>query len=142
MDRAALDWAIANHVPHGGWCPKGRRAEDGRLPRRYQLRETPSSGYSQRTRWNVRDSDGTLIFSGSKDLIGGTAMTVRTALRLGKPLLHLWPRRRAPGAKLRKFLEANRIRVLNVAGPRASEEAGLRDFVTAVLDAMVRANLS
>ena len=61
-DRAALDWAIERGIPHGGWCPRGRRAEDGRIDRRYALRETPAHDYQQRTRWNVRDSDGTLIF--------------------------------------------------------------------------------
>ena len=47
-DRAALDWAIANGVPHGGWCPKGRKAEDGPLPERYLLSETNSAGYLSR----------------------------------------------------------------------------------------------
>lgn len=46
VDRAALDWAIAHHVPHGGWCPKGRLASDGRLPDHYQLLETASAGYT------------------------------------------------------------------------------------------------
>jgi hypothetical protein len=41
VDRAALDWAIQRGIPHGGWCPRGRRAEDGRIPERYRLRETP-----------------------------------------------------------------------------------------------------
>jgi len=134
VDRAALDWAIAHRTPHGGWCPKGRLAEDGILPRRYKLKETLSSAYSQRTRWNVRDSDGTMIISGSRRLVGGSAFTERAALKLRKPLLHLWPRRRQPGAKLREFLKRHRITVLNVAGPRASEESDLRDFVFRVLD--------
>lgn len=54
-DRAALDWAIANNVPHGGWCPKGRKAEDGAIPAHYALKETPSASYLQRTEWNMRD---------------------------------------------------------------------------------------
>jgi hypothetical protein len=29
-DRAALDLAIERGIPHGGWCPKGRLAEDVR----------------------------------------------------------------------------------------------------------------
>ena len=62
-DRAALDWAIANGVPHGGWCPQGRRAEDGPMHDRYSLKETPSSSHTQRTEWNVRDSDGPVVFS-------------------------------------------------------------------------------
>lgn len=67
-DRAALDFAIAHDIPHGGWCPSGRLAEDGRIPSRYQLRETPSPDYAQRTEWNVRDSDGTVIFSSEDTL--------------------------------------------------------------------------
>jgi hypothetical protein len=46
-DRAALDWAIFHDIPHGGWCPKGRRAEDGKIPPQYQLTETPSASYLQ-----------------------------------------------------------------------------------------------
>ena len=53
-DRAALDWAIFRDIPHGGWCPKGRKAEDGKIPPHYQLTETPSASYLQRTEWNVR----------------------------------------------------------------------------------------
>jgi hypothetical protein len=56
-DRAALEWAIEYQVPHGGWCPKGRKAENGRIPDRFNLPETPSSDYLQRNEWNVRDSD-------------------------------------------------------------------------------------
>jgi hypothetical protein len=63
VDRAALDWAIARGIPHGGWCPAGRIAEDGMIPERYQLRETASPGYRERTRRNVEDSDGTLILN-------------------------------------------------------------------------------
>src|SRR2546423_13574935 len=58
-DRAALDFALAHKIPQGGWCPKGRRAEDGVIEPCYRLVETPSSRYSQRTAWNVRDSDAT-----------------------------------------------------------------------------------
>ena len=53
-DRAALDFAIAHGIPHGGWCPAGRRAEDGGLDPRYQLKETPSSNYTQRTEYVVK----------------------------------------------------------------------------------------
>src|SRR5262245_48879825 len=62
-DRAALDFAIKHDIRHGGWCPKGRRAEDGQIPERYALEETPSTNYLQRTEWNVRDSDATVIIS-------------------------------------------------------------------------------
>src|SRR5215469_17702424 len=74
-DRAVLDWAIDRGIPHGGWCPRGRRAEDAPLESRYGLKETPSEDYAQRTKWNVRDSDGTVIFSLKPQLIGGSELT-------------------------------------------------------------------
>jgi predicted Rossmann-fold nucleotide-binding protein len=62
-DRAALDFAIEHGIPHGGWCPRGRIAEDGPIPLCYSLRETPSRRYAQRTEWNVRDSHATVVFT-------------------------------------------------------------------------------
>src|SRR5690242_13207886 len=86
-DRAALDWAIAHKVPHGGWCPKGRKAEDGPIAAHYRLRETSEVYYAQRTKWNVRDSDGTVIFTISKRLLAGSHLTSACARVLGKPWL-------------------------------------------------------
>ena len=63
VDRAALDVALELGLPCGGWCPRGRRAEDGPIDPRYPLTETPWDGYPQRTEWNVRDADGTLILT-------------------------------------------------------------------------------
>src|SRR6478735_3602017 len=80
-DRAALDWAIAKGIPHGGWCPKGRKAEDGPIDNGYRLQETPSANYVQRTEWNVRDSDSTVIFSIGETLTGGSKKTVDLAGR-------------------------------------------------------------
>jgi hypothetical protein len=90
-DRAALDWALAHGVECGGWCPKGRRAEDGVIPIAYPLTETPSSDYAQRTEWNVRDSDATVIFSLAPRLTGGSRLTRDLAARHGRPFLHLHP---------------------------------------------------
>ena len=90
-DRMGLDWAIWHEIPHGGWCPKFRKAEDGKIPPQYQLTETPSSDYVQRTDWNVRDSDGTLIFSLGHKLSRGSAKTAFFAERHGKPFLHVHP---------------------------------------------------
>ena len=64
MDRAALDVALENDIACGGWCPKGRLAEDGPIDAKYPLTETESPLLTQRTEANVRDSDGTLILSG------------------------------------------------------------------------------
>ena len=135
-DRAALDWAIARGLRHGGWCPKGRRAEDGAIPRRYRLRETPSSVYVQRTEWNVRDSDATVIMSVSPTLTGGSRKTAEFAARHRRPWLHVSAAASAgrAGGELRSFLSEHRVAVLNVAGPRASVEPGIGDFVRATLD--------
>jgi hypothetical protein len=134
-DRAALDWAIDRGLPHGGWCPRGRRAEDGRIADRYRLTETPSDDYLQRTEWNVRDADGTVIVSLSPTLSGGSKKTAELAERHGKPWLHVARDASAgdPGERLRRFVREHGIRVLNVAGPRASTEPGIGPFVTATL---------
>lgn len=70
-DRAALDWAIFRDIPHGGWCPKGRKAEDGKIPPQYQLTETPSASYLQGTEWNVRDPDSAVSVTGAADPLAG-----------------------------------------------------------------------
>lgn len=138
VDRGALDAALAAGVPIGGWCPQGRRAEDGRLADRYPLRETPSADYAQRTAWNVRDSDATLILTFG-DLAGGTALTADEAQCQGRPLRieHL---DEAPNAaRVLGWIEGEGIAVLNVAGPRASEAPGIyaaaRAFMAELLGA-------
>ena len=134
-DRAALDWAIEHRLPHGGWCPRGRKAEDGPIDKRYLLKETPSDDYAERTEWNVRDADGTVAFSIKPMLAGGTFKTVRFAAAQGKPWVHICAAnqgRQAAGL-LRKFLQAHRIQVLNIAGPRASDEPEVGRFVRTVL---------
>ncbi len=88
VDRAALDAALQCGFPCGGWCPKGRRAEDGRIDDRYPLSETPKRRYQQRTEWNVRDSDGTLILA-TGELTGGTLLTARLAEEYERPLFYV-----------------------------------------------------
>jgi hypothetical protein len=134
-DRAAFDWAISHGVPHGGWCPKGRWAEDGPIASAYQVQETPSADPAQRTEWNVRDSDGTVIFSINQQLCGGSLLASEFASRYGKPCLHLSRQQRHPdpGGKLKEFILQNRIKVLNVAGSRASEEPEIVRFAQQVL---------
>jgi hypothetical protein len=144
VDRAALEWALSNGIPHGGWCPKGRKAEDGVIASQFQLTETGSENYFVRTRWNVRDADGTVIFSQNRKLTGGTRQTAEFAKQHGKPLLHLIPTLGANKAarQLERFLEEHGVAVLNVAGPRASEQPEIREFVKAVLSRALRSFLS
>ena len=130
VDRAALDVAIYLDIPHGGWCPRGRRAEDGRIPETYQLRETSSRDYATRTEQNIIDSDGTLILYARK-LSGGSGLTLRLAQQHHRPVLcvDLSPRADAEIKRdidqVTDWLQANGVRVLNVAGPRASTNANL-----------------
>lgn len=138
-DRAALDWAIEHDVPHGGWCPSGRRAEDGVIPERYRLQETPGRSYGQRTRWNVRDSDATLIVSLAAELSGGSLATQRWAEKKQRPCLHVHPHD-AWHERTAAFFETVPVEVLNVAGPRSSGAAGIELFVPDVLAHIFRAS--
>ncbi len=137
-DRAGLEFAIEHGLPYGGWCPRGRLAEDGPIPARYELRETPSSKYAQRTEWNIRDSDATLVMSISANPQGGTRLTMDLARKLGKPLLHL-SRESDVGttgelaSHVDTFLSENSVRILNVAGPRESQEPEIAAFVREVM---------
>ncbi len=131
MDRAALDAALAAGREIGGWCPSGRRAEDGCIPDQYPLHETPAATYAQRTRWNVRDSDATLILAAGP-LVRGTALTRQEAERLGRPLLVInlervvSPAEQAAAAdRIRDWVEDLGVMVLNVAGPRESSTPGI-----------------
>jgi len=124
VDRAALDVALERGVPCGGWCPRGRRAEDGPLPERYPLHETPREEYAQRTEWNVRDSDGTLVLTRGEPT-GGTALTVELAERLGKPCLVVDLNRPVEAAQVFNWVQTKSIGVLNVAGPRENSCPGV-----------------
>ena len=133
-DRAALDWAIARQVPHGGWCPAGRLAEDGLIPDRYQLRETPSVAYPERTRLNVEDSDATLIVS-PHSLEGGTLLTIKHAEEVDKPMLIVTRENEEDAPEfLRAFIQEHEVGILNVAGPRASGSAEVEAMVTHLFD--------
>lgn len=132
VDRAALDAALALGLACGGWCPRGRRAEDGPLDARYPLRETPERAYAQRSRWNVRDADATLLLARGA-FRGGSALTRRLARASGKPWLALDPWEAGAAARVRAWLAAERVRVLNVAGPRESQEPGVYARARALL---------
>jgi len=136
VDRAALDVALELGVPCGGWCPKGRLAEDGPIPERYPLRETRSARYARRTLFNVRDSDATLIVA-RRPLSGGTAYTEQVALEQERPYLVAAPDV-AEVPRIRAWLDANDILVLNVAGPRESGAPGIHVATRALLLALLR----
>lgn len=126
VDRGALDAAISMGIEHGGWCPKGRLSEDGRIPRRYQMVETKSSKYRERTEQNVLDSDGTLILFRAI-LSGGTELTRRLAVQYCKPHLLVDLAQPLDVSVIRQWLVAEAIQILNVAGPRESSTPGITD---------------
>lgn len=165
VDRAALDVAIEIGIPHGGWCPRGRRAENGIIPTHYQLKEIEGIDYSERTRKNIIESDGTLIVTGGP-LQGGTLLTfnlcnklsrpVRVILLPGQPNAHPpntqpWPNTQPSIAlpseeipqrddslqpdptSLWEWLTQYQVRILNVAGPRASKSPGIYERSKAYL---------
>lgn len=139
-DRSALDWARVRGVLHGGWCPEGRLAEDGSIDVAYRLTETPSGGYLQRTEWNVRDSCGTVIFSISESLTGGSLATQKFAETHGKPCLHL---SHAHGEeviveRLLEFIREYQIVVLNIAGSAANKEPEVGRLVHETLERAYR----
>ena len=146
VDRAALDFAIAHGVPYGGWCPKDGWAEDmveppGLLAHYPHLRETPDSDPKQRTRWNVRDADATLIFLPREGSASspGTAFAIACARGLARPFLtaHLWDE--DGSAKIREWLDSRATALaLNIAGPRESQAPGIYAAVRAALEAVGR----
>jgi predicted Rossmann fold nucleotide-binding protein DprA/Smf involved in DNA uptake len=140
VDRGVLDACLEKKSPCGGWCPKGRLAEDGRIDLKYPLKEAEKSSYDFRTRLNVMDSDGTLIIAQEK-LSGGTLLTWQTATELKKPVLISSPinhkKRDAETTKIRHWIKANNISVLNVAGPRKSEWKEGYDFAFQLVSALI-----
>jgi hypothetical protein len=123
VDRAALDAAAALGLAMGGWCPRGRRAEDGPIPEHYPLRETATGDYPQRTRLNVLMADATLVLS-AQPLSGGTALTARYALQHGRPCLVVDPTEHGALETVQVWLSEIEPMILNVAGPRESQQPG------------------
>ncbi|HNV20653.1 MAG: molybdenum cofactor carrier [Candidatus Hydrogenedentes bacterium] len=137
VDRAALDVAMRLGIGCGGWCPRGRLAEDGPLPANYPLKETPTPVYAERTEWNVRDSDGTLVLTWGPPA-DGTAFTVDMARKHGRPVLVIdLEAREARFEQVHTWLLENGIRTLNVAGPRESKCPGIYEDASAFLEALL-----
>lgn len=126
-DIAALDVALRFNFPHGGWCPLGRKSLEEPIPARYNLSETPSASYLQRTEWNVRDSDGTVVFTLVEEVTGRSLRTIGFVKKQRKPCLHLSREVGLFGYRdrselLQEFVREHGIRRLNVAGSRESKE--------------------
>ncbi|MFN3190977.1 MAG: putative molybdenum carrier protein [Aureliella sp.] len=135
VDRAALDFAIASQIEHGGWCPKGRLAEDGTIPQFYALTETESREYRVRTERNVVDSDGTLLLYRNR-LSGGTLLTHRYAKQHQRPVCRVRLERPGNWLAVIEWLKEHEIRILNVAGPRESSNPGVAADALRALEAL------
>ncbi|MGH7087534.1 MAG: putative molybdenum carrier protein [Stellaceae bacterium] len=140
VDRAALDVAIRRGIPHGGYCPKGRRSDSGRISDKYNLIETSSGDYPQRTAANVQHSDGTLIITRGAP-IGGTKRTIHYCRDGKKPRFVVDLRRKLKVQEFVAWISENEIRVLNVAGPRESGQPGIGKAAQGALDALFAALL-
>ena len=135
-DRAGLDFALEVGLEHGGFVVKGRKAENGRINDRYQLMELATTSYPVRTKRNVRESDGTAIFSLGTELSGGSILTLTYARNVKKLVVHLHASEKGkvdPAIELRRFIDSHRIEVLNVAGPRQTKGPGVYEFTLEVL---------
>jgi len=134
VDRGALDAAIALEIEHGGWCPRGRLAEDGRIPGKYRLAETSSPEYPARTEQNVIDSDATLIlFRGT--LRGGSRLTHHLAKKHCKPCFTVNLDQPVDTKDVAAWLHKHHVETLNIAGPRESSDTGIAQQA---FDVMIR----
>ena len=132
VDQAALTVALTLDIPHGGWCPEGRRCETGVIPSQFLLAEMPSPSYAARTRQNVLDSDATLIlYHGA--LSGGTLLTSQIAEQLKRPLFLLDLVKPLDLDQPREWLEEFAVATLNIAGPRESSCPGISQQAGRVL---------
>ena len=139
-DRAALDVALKLGIPYGGWIPKGRKTEKGPLPKKYQLQEMPTDSYEARTEKNVQDSDGTLIIARGK-LTGGTDYTRQMTLKRKKQILGIdlnLTGHYDAASLAASWIRLQHVQVLNVAGPRASEDRQIYSDVVIILEQVVQ----
>ena len=122
VDRAALDAAISLGLEHGGFCSKGRVAEDGIIPLEYKMDELDTEEYSARTMKNVQCSDGTIILH-KGEITGGTAFTEAFCKINKKPLLiiNILDEFKKIRVNFNNWLDKNTISILNISGPRESE---------------------
>jgi predicted Rossmann fold nucleotide-binding protein DprA/Smf involved in DNA uptake len=124
VDRAGLDAAMEAGIPVGGYCPKGRLAEDGTVPACYPLTELSRGGYPARTQKNVVESDGTLVLNVGR-ISGGTRVTVDCAMKHGRPCLVVALDEKQKFEVVLDWLISHNVKCLNIAGPRESKCPGV-----------------
>lgn len=133
VDRAGLEAAMELELLHGGWCPRGRKAEDGRIPDKYELEEHTSDRYPPRTAKNICESDATLILSPGGRPTRGTRLTAKIAHERKKPWLAISPNRDEHLEKAVAWIIEIDPETLNIAGPRESRFPGLQESCTQFL---------
>jgi hypothetical protein len=140
VDRGALIGAAIQGVKHGGWCPKGRLAEDGKIPPEFPMTEATSDKYEDRTRLNVECADATLILTYEREPTGGTKLTLDLAQQIQQPVMVMTLERaatieqdKAAAKAIRAWIAAKQPKTLNVAGPRESKAAGIKDHAAQVI---------
>jgi Circularly permutated YpsA SLOG family len=146
VDQAALRAARDCGLEIGGWCSPGRIDEKGVIPAEFPLQETeqerspsaPAVPRSQRTEWNVRDSDGTLVVRGVAKEDAGTRWTIECATRYERPLLICDVDAPEASEKIQRWLAAHSIGTLNIAGPAESTSPGSGDKTYALLRRLFR----
>lgn len=136
VDQGSLDAAIHLGLEHGGWCPKGRRAENGKIPLKYQLQEADDWRYEQRTGWNIRDSGATVVLTDDPDNLGpGSLLTLKLARKLNKSAIVI--QLGSPNAKARLLHFIEGVQTVNFAGGRESSHPGIQkrtfDFLVEAL---------
>jgi len=140
VDRAALDAALECRVEVGGWCPQGRQSEDGIIPEKYPVIELPGSGYRQRTKQNVIDSDGTVVIYYGRPT-GGTKQTIGFCMIERKPYVLINAEEMGveqASKKIDIFMGENSVTILNVAGPRASGEPRAYEYAKRVIHSVLQ----
>jgi hypothetical protein len=143
-DQAALDAAIKLNIPHGGWISKGRITENGTLPDKYNLIEMPTHSYAERTKKNIIEADGTLILSHG-DLSGGSEYTKMMAERCDKKFLCIDFNKTDvfnAAHEINDWIVKNDIKILNVAGARASRDPSMYEKIKGILQAVFFLNLT
>jgi hypothetical protein len=137
-DRAGLEAALHLELLHGGWCPRGRKAEDGSIPNKYELEETTSDKYPPRTAKNICESDATLILSPGGRPTRGTRLTAKIAHERKKPWLAINPHREDHLEKAAAWIIEIDPAILNIAGPRESRFPGFQELCTEFLIRAIR----
>lgn len=133
VDRAALDFALENNIPCGGFCTNDRKAEDGRIKDIYPLVEISNNLYNDRTEKNITNSDGTLILYQNK-LDKGTEHTFKLCNAHKKPVLVIKVNENETKHIFHIWLKQNNINILNIAGPRENNEPGVYEFTRILLN--------